>query len=217
MAIGWKKDYLRYRELFLKILLVYRKREDFRIFLELLLSLITITFFSIFALKPTLLTISQLLKDNKEKQELVNKMNQKIENIAKAQNIYEQNIEKLSIIENAVPNTPTPENLLRQIEGVAYINSVTLLGSSVNEVTLIGEEKKKQSKDQVKNLPENVKTLSFSINVTGAYSSLFSFLSNLENLRRPLIITSVNITSSDSDTGKTIIMLITGQTPYIKK
>ena len=217
MAIGWKKDYLRYKELFTKILLIYRKREDFKIFLELLLSLITITFFSIFALKPTVLTISQLLKDNKEKEKIINTMNQKIENISKAQNIYEQNINKLSIIENAIPNTPTPENLLRQIEGVAYINSVTLLGSSVNEVTLIGEEKRKQTRDTIKNLPENVKTLSFSTNVTGTYTSLFNFLSNVENLRRPLIIKSVNITSSESDTGKVIIMLITGQTPYIKK
>ena len=217
MAIGWKKDYLRYKELFLKILLVYRKREDFRIFLELLLSLITITFFSIFALKPTILTISQLLKDNKEKERIINIMNQKVENISRAQNIYEQNINKLTIIENAIPNTPTPENLLRQIEGVAYINSVTLLGSSINEVTLVGEEKKKQAKDTIKNLPENVKTLSFSINVTGTYTSLFNFLSNIENLRRPLVIKSVNITSSDLDTGKVIIMLITGQTPYIKK
>lgn len=217
MALGWRKDYLRYKELFLRLLLVYRKREDIKIFLELFLSLITIIFFSIFALKPTILTISQLVADNKEKQETINKMNQKINNISKAQSVYEKNLTKISIIENSIPDTPTPENLLRQIEGVAYINSVTIIGSSVSEVTLIGEEKKKQSKDEIKNLPENTSVLSFSVSVTGSFESLFSFLSNLENLRRPLIINSLNLTSSETDLGKIIVMIISGQTPYIKK
>ena len=217
MALSWKKDYLRYKELYLKLLIVYKKRNDVRMFLEVLLSLITITFFSIFALKPTLLTISQLIKDNREKEETINKMEQKIKNIATAQNIYNQNIEKISLIEQAVPNTPTPENLLRQIEGIAYTNSVTVIGSSVNEVVLIGEEKKKNNKNEIKNLPENVSTITFSVNLTGPYLSLYSFLFDLENSRRPLIINSININSSKKENESIIVMLITGQTPYIKK
>ena len=217
MALNWKKDYVRYKELFLKLLIVYKKRNDIRMFLEILLSLITITVFSIFALKPTLLTISQLIKDNREKEETINKMEQKIKNIATAQNIYNQNIEKISLIEQAVPNTPTPENLLRQIEGIAYTNSVTVIGSSVNEVVLIGEEKKKNNKNEIKNLPENVSTITFSVNLTGPYLSLYSFLFNLENSRRPLIIDNININSSKKENESIIVMSITGQTPYIKK
>ena len=217
MALNWKRDYVKYKELFLKLLIIYKKRNDVRMFLEILLSLITITIFSIFALKPTLLTISQLIKDNREKEETINKMEQKIKNIATAQNIYNQNIEKISLIEQAVPNTPTPENLLRQIEGIAYTNSVTVIGSSVNEVVLIGEEKKKNNKNEIKNLPENVSTITFSVNLTGPYLSLYSFLFDLENSRRPLIINSININSSKKENESIIVMLITGQTPYIKK
>ena len=217
MALNWKRDYVKYKELFLKLLIIYKKRNDVRMFLEILLSLITITIFSIFALKPTLLTISQLIKDNREKEETINKMEQKIKNIATAQNIYSQNIEKISLIEQAVPNTPTPENLLRQIEGIAYTNSVTVIGSSVNEVVLIGEEKKKKNKNEIKNLPENVSTITFSVNLTGSYLSLYSFLFDLENSRRPLIINSININSSKKENESIIVMLITGQTPYIKK
>ncbi len=217
MALNWKKDYVRYKELFLKLLIVYKKRNDIRMFLEILLSLITITVFSIFALKPTLLTISQLIKDNREKEETINKMEQKIKNIATAQNIYNQNIEKISLIEQAIPNTPTPENLLRQIEGIAYTNSVTVIGSSVNEVVLIGEEKKKKNKNEIENLPKNVSTITFSVNLTGPYLSLYSFLFNLENSRRPLIIDNININSSKKENESIIIMSITGQTPYIKK
>jgi len=217
MALNWKKDYVRYKELFLKLLIIYKKRNDIRMFLEILLSLITITVFSIFALKPTLLTISQLIKDNREKEETINKMEQKIKNIATAQNIYNQNIEKISLIEQAIPNTPTPENLLRQIEGIAYTNSVTVIGSSVNEVVLVGEEKKKKNKNKIKNLPKNVSTITFSVNLTGPYLSLYSFLFNLESSRRPLIIDNININSSKKENEPIIVMSITGQTPYIKK
>ena len=217
MALGWKKDYIRYKELFLKVLVVYKKRNDVRMFLEILLSLITITIFSMFALRPTLLTISQLIKDNKAKQETINKMDQKIKNISIAQNVYDQNIEKIPLIEQAVPNTPTPENLLRQIEGIAYLDSVTIVGSTVNEVVLIGEEKKKSSKNEIKNLPENVSTITFSVNVTGPYLSLYKFLIDIENSRRPFIISSININSSTKNQEPIIVMLITGQTPYIKK
>lgn len=217
MALGWKKDYLRYKELFLKLLIVYKKRNDVRMFLEILLSLITITIFSMFALRPTLLTISQLIKDNREKQETINKMEQKIKNITIAQNIYDQNIEKIPLIEQAIPNSPTPENLLRQIEGIAYLDSVTIVGSSVNEVVLIGEEKKKDKKNEIKNLPENVSTITFSINVTGPYLSLYKFLIDVENSRRPFIINSINLNSSKTEQESIIVMLITGQTPYIKK
>jgi len=216
MALGWKKDYLRYKELFLKLLIVYKKRNDVRMFLEIILSLVTITVFSVFALRPTLLTISQLIKDNKEKQETVNKMEQKIKNIQLAQQKYESYLDKISIIEQAVPNTPTPESLLRQIQGIAFKNFVNVVGSSVNEVALIGTDSKK-SKEEIKNLPEGVKSLTFSVNVAGPYLSLYQFLSDLENSRRPIVINSVNIISLKENEESFIVMSISGQTPFIKK
>jgi len=215
MALSWKKDYYRYKELFLKLLIIYKKRNDVRMFLEIILSLVTITFFSIFALKPTLLTISQLIKDNREKQETINKMEQKIKNVATAQKIYDLNVNKISLINQAIPDTPTPENLLRQLEGIAYINSVTIVGSSVNEVVLIGEEKKKTNKKEIQNLPENVSTITFSVNVVGPYLSLYNFLFDLQNSRRPVIINSIGLSSSKTENESIIVMLITGQTPYI--
>lgn len=217
MAINWKKDYFRYKELFLKLLIVYKKRNDVRMFLEILLSLTTITFFSVFALKPTLVTVSQLIKDNNEKQKIIKQMDQKIENVVTAQKIYDQNNEKIPLIEQSIPNLPTPENLLQQIEGVAYMNSVNVVSSSVDEIVLVGKDNKKTSDNRIKDVPENVNYINFSISVTGSYLSLYNFLLNLENLRRPIIINSINLNSSKGDQKEIILMLISGQTPYIKQ
>lgn len=215
MALGWQKDYYRYKELFLKFLIIYKKRNDVKMFIEIILSLITIILFSLLAVKPTLITVSQLIKDNREKQETINKMEQKIKNIQIAQQRYDQLIDKVSLIELAVPNTPTPENLLKQIHGIALANSVSIINSSVNEITLIGIEK--INKDNLESLPNNVKTLTFTVNATGDYLSLYSFLLDLENSRRPLLITSLNLNLSNKENQPMLLMIISGQTPYIKK
>lgn len=216
MALSWRKDYIRYKELFLKLLVKYRKRDDVKAFLEVILSLITITFFSIFALKPTVLTITELVRSNKEKERTIQKMDEKIRNIQTAQNVYRQNAEKIPLIKNSVPDTPSPDTLIRQIEGIANLNSVIILGSSVDETLLIGmEDSKKKSKEDIV-LPEGARIMNFSVSTSGNYSSLFNFLSNLGNMRRPIIIESVNLTANDTDSGKVIVMLITGKTTFQK-
>ena len=40
MALGWRKDYLRYRSYFLNIVSVYKQRRDLKAFLELILTLL---------------------------------------------------------------------------------------------------------------------------------------------------------------------------------
>lgn len=217
MALGWRKDYLRYKELFLRILIIYKKRQDIKVFLELLLTLLTITFFSIFALKPTVLTIVELVKSNREKQQTIQKMDKKIQDIKTAQAEYKKYSTKLTLISSSIPETPLPEIIVRQLEGITAVNSASLIGASVNEITLLGESTKKKTDKEETKLPEGIKTISYSLSATGNYSSLFNLLSNLENLRRPMIIDSVSINASDTDEGKAIIMLVSAQAPYLKE
>ena len=44
MAVGWRKDYTRYQRYFLNLFAVYKNRDDVKAFLEIVLSLATITF-----------------------------------------------------------------------------------------------------------------------------------------------------------------------------
>ncbi|MCK4588646.1 hypothetical protein KAT60_02400, partial [Candidatus Woesebacteria bacterium] len=88
MALGWRRGYLRYKSYFLNVIVVYKRRKDLRMFLEITLSLVTISFFAVFALKPTLLTIAELTKEIKTKEETVAKMDEKIQNLERGQQIY---------------------------------------------------------------------------------------------------------------------------------
>lgn len=216
MALGWRGQYLRYRELLLNVVTIYKQRPDLKAFLEILLSLGTISFFGIFALKPTFLTIGQLITEVRGKEEIVAKMEQKINDLNTAQSFFSQQPEKISLVKSAIPEIPEPQTFVRQIEGVAAKDSVNVLGISLGEVTLVGTTASKSATEEIP-LPQGALGLNYSISISGNYPALFSFLSEFENLRRPVKIDNLGITSSETEQGKVIIMVISGRTPYLEK
>ena len=215
MALGWRKEYLRYREYFLNVLTIYKQKEDLRMFLEIFLSLATVSFFGAFALRPTLVTIAALLTEINSKEEIVAKLDTKIQNLSTAQTLLDQEIIRLPLIEDAIPQAASPETFVRQFEGLAAKNGVNLLGVSLGQVTLLGEVKKAPPEEGVTPLPEDTLGISFSVSIAGNYSNLLGFLADLEKLRRPLAIDTTGITATETDEGKTLVILVSGRAPYI--
>lgn len=217
MALGWRRDYLRYKNYFLNIVTVYKKRKDLKMFLEILLSLSTISFFTIFAIRPTFLTIAELVKKIRTKEETVNKMDTKIQNLDQALVLYTQEQARIALLESAVPSSAAPDVLVRQIEGVATTHPVSLLGLSTGDVTLVGEEKVQRKSGELGVLPGGAKELSFSISLTGDFQNIASFLETLENLRRPVKIDVATINSSETEEARIIVLVVSGRTPYLKE
>lgn len=215
MALGWRKEYLRYKGYFLNVLSVYRQKEDLRMFLEILLSLATVSFFATFALRPTLVTIAALLKEIQTKEELVNTLDTKIQNLSTAQTLLEGELLRLPLIEDAVPGSPSPEDFVRQIEGLATKNGVNLLGVSLGQIILLGEVKKPPAQEGVTPLPEEALGIPFSISLSGAYPNLLGFLADLENLRRPSALDTTGLTATETDEGKVLVILVSGRAPYL--
>ncbi len=216
MAVGWRGQYLRYREFFLNIMELYQRRADLRAFLEIVLSLTTITIFSVFALRPTAITIISLLNEIKGKQETVSGLEQKVRNLATAQNVYAQNQAFIPDIDAAISTLPTPDVLVRQVEGIAAKNSVKVLGMSIGEVVLIGEPSaQKRAATTVEPLPAGAQEMPISISVSGTYQTLDAFIKDFENLRIPNKIDVLGINTTATDTGNVIVAVISGRTPFI--
>lgn len=207
MAVSWRQNYLRYRQYFLNTLTVYKKRKDFKMFLEVLLSLTAIAIFGSFALRPTALTIVQLINDTKAKQEVIVQMDQKITDLAVANNLYSQELSRITLLDTAIPDSPQPEVFIRQTEGVVNKNGVELIGSSIGEVVLAGEDESP---------PEEASELVVSITASGEWPALVSFLGDLENLRRPLAVNSASVNSVEKKEGNTIVLAISALLPYLK-
>src|SRR6185369_12987377 len=145
MALGWRGQYLRYREFFLNISALYKRRADLRAFLEVILSITTVVIFLLFALKPTALTIISLLQEIKEKQTTVAGLTQKVQDLNKANNAFAENQSFVPDIEESVATGPAPDAIVQQVEGIATKDSVNILGISVGQVTLVGTVPVKKS------------------------------------------------------------------------
>ncbi|AKM83039.1 hypothetical protein A2422_03625 [Candidatus Woesebacteria bacterium RIFOXYC1_FULL_31_51] len=215
MAVGWKKDYLRYKDFFLNVLRLYKNKPNFKIYLELILSLSAIVIFSIFAIRPTIITVSELNKEIKGKEETVAKLKEKIKNLQTASVNLQKESGRLPLITQAVPALASPEILVKQIETLVSQDGVTILRFSASDVLLVGKKEDiKKSKDFV-SLSGDADELPFSISVTGPYQNLYSFLKSVENLRRPVKVDSFSITSSVTDLSKVLTLTITGRLPFL--
>lgn len=206
MAAEWRNQYLRYKEFFLNITTLYKKRVDLRMFLEIILSLTTVIIFSVFALKPTALTIINLVKEIKEKEKTISTLNQKIGNLETARENYNQIETSIPKIISSIPDGPQPDNLIKQIEKMASKNSVGILGISIGEAPILNKDDMKRDK----------LTVDISVNLTGPYLSLVSFIKDLENFRRPIKLDNLVINSLKTEDANTLVATITGKMPYEK-
>jgi len=215
MPSGWRGSYVRYREFFLNISDLYKKRADLRAFLEIILSLTTITIFLIFALKPTAVTIIDLLQQIKEKKSTLAVLTQKVNDLQTAGGLLQQNQSYIPDINSAVPDAPNPDTLSQQVMGLATKDSVEILGFSVNQITLIGSATTKSGSSAFKPLPGNAKEMPFSLSIKGGFSNLTGFIKDFENLRASTKIDSLGINSSITDKGLVIVTVISGRTPFL--
>ena len=185
-------------------------------FLEIILSLVTISFFALFALRPTFLTIADLLKQVRTKEETIAKMDTKIRNLQTAQNVLNQESFRIPVLELSVPIFPQPQVFVRQIEGIASLSQVQILGINIDETQLKGPIVLKDQKQKTTStFPTGVNSMGFSVSTTGSFQNLFSFLRNLENLRNPVGVDVLGMTLSRKEQGNVLTLVVTGKIPYL--
>jgi len=199
MGPAWRTNYIRYKRFFLTFLGRYQDRQDLRMFLEILLSLATISLFSLLALRPTLITIAELIKEIEGKKETVAVMEAKIENLSQAQAIYDQEINTIRLLETSIPKNPAPDGYIRQVEGLAYKDSVIVLAMSTAEITLVGKDVKEVEQTLDGRVIGAGGEVTFSARVAADYRELFSFLSDMDKMRRPMNIDSLALNISKTE------------------
>lgn len=215
MATGWRSSYYRYKELFLNVTELYKKRADLRAFLEIVLSIVAVIIFLLFALKPTALTIISLVQQIKEERVVLAALTQKVNDLQKANTLLIQNQRFLTDIDLAVSTSPNPDVFAKQIEGIAAKDGVSLVGITMDSIVLVGKSKTAATSADVTPLPGSTYEMPYSISIKGSYTNIDNFLKSLENLRVISRIDSMSVTSSVSDAGRVIVAVISGRIPYI--
>lgn len=188
------------------ILEVFYQKPMAKASLELFLTLGLTLFLAIFAIQPTLLTMSDLLKEIEDKRELDNQLAQKIAALSSVQTEYLSLEPRLNVLDEALPVNADLITTLKIVEKIAADSQILITGLSVSEIP--------QSEDQLDFGELTVRNLSISLNVIGDYQAIQNFAAALGSNRRTLVIDTI-VFSLDEDRGRRSLRAsITLNAPY---
>lgn len=178
-----------------------------RAYLEIFLTLITISLFGIFAIRPTMITIGKLLQEIKLKESTLATMNKKIADLNAAKDLYTKESEKIKLIEEAIPRSPQPDLIALQIEGLARENNVNIKSLGIEDTKILGTP-----------TPEDDGVLTLTLNLSGEYQGLISFAKGMEDLRRPIMYDGLSLSLVQGKDSRALFMTLENlSTPYTFK
>jgi Tfp pilus assembly protein PilO len=157
----------------------------------LILTFFALSFFSIFAINPTLSTITDLKKQLADNQAADIALKTKIKNLSTLQEIYTSISPDLGYIDTAIPNTPSVVDLLGKLQSLSKQANVKILALQVSDVSL--SSPKGGSK---KGYSVQTPSFSFLVRVQGSNEQLLSFISSFLSFDRITTVDSLSITTN---------------------
>lgn len=164
-------------------------------FLSAIVILSVLCFFALLAIKPTISTIFKLQKEAEEKQDILNQLDTKIENLSKLKMEYVKIQNDLPIIMNAIPAQPDADFLLGQIQTIARDSEVSVTELENSEVDILKGKNSKQD--------ENNNSFSFEVAGTGSSENIAEFIKKLTNMQRVINIDTI-LTNKSQKLGEEI-------------
>lgn len=156
-----------------------------RVSFGLVLTIIAITFFALFAIRPTLLTMAELIKQIDDRKVIDQKLSQKIAALSTAQAELASKQTDALVLDSSVPSTPRFPELLKQIERAASENSV-VIGTLVTQTVPVERDVKTVTTLDLQSIP-------LTLTVSGSFEGLIGMLATLGNMQRILAIDRIDI------------------------
>lgn len=152
-------------------------------FTSVILTLIALSVFGLFAINPTLSTIAKLQKEITDSEAISQKLEEKIAALASLQQAYNRLENDIPQVLESLPNSPFVPLLIGQIQSVAKDSNTHVSQIQNSEVELFkeGEPAKKYY------------FYSFSITADGTYKNILRFMENITNIQRIVSIDTVSI------------------------
>lgn len=195
------------REKITKTLNDFYQRPVARVSLELFLSVGAVIFFAVFAIRPTLVTMSDLVKEIEDKRDLDQKLTQKIASLSTAQTSYLDVQERLYLLIQTLPSTPDLIHSVKILEKLAADQGVLIDSLTVSEVP----------REVSAEIPfTKLKKSSFpvSMSLSGDYEKIRNFVQALIGYRRLFITDTVIFSTSEERGQKKLRANISLSIPY---
>lgn len=207
MAFSLKNEFFQYKRYFtnLKQGATSKKMSSFA---WISLSIFTVSFFSLMAIKPTLVTIAKLNREIKDKREASQKLQEKINAIVAAQAEHAKYVEFFPLLDEALPEKSEFPRLAYFFEEIASRSGVQL--------KTLGFERIESSPQLSSKKPAQVNAFSFTVSAGGQYSSLKEFLNQLESSRRILRIEIASFGEVKKKESSELSLQVGGQASFEK-
>lgn len=183
------------------------RNKHVRTYSSLVFTIITITIFAIFAIRPTLSTIVSLQKSIEEQKALLAQINSKIQAMSEARINY-QNIEpevKQKLM-GIVPDSANFPSLIDNLSAVALNQQASISGLQFQPVNLQTPPKSPSKTFQST-------AIDFTFNTQGSYNQLVNTLTTLSKTNRLIEIYSVSFNKPEDGP---LIMSVNGKSYYYK-
>lgn len=179
------------------------KEEKTQAYITIVLTLLALSVFGIFAINPTLSTIAQLNKELEDNEIIYKKLNEKIADLSLLQEKYSSLEKDLPFVFASFPRETQCPLLIGQIKGIAAKTNVQVKRISTSEVELMEIANKEKYSSYI-----------FSAEVIGNYQEIMNFVSLLGDYER--IVTLENISINKASEVNNLQLIVKGKA-YFKK
>lgn len=169
--------------------LPYLSQERSQKFIGIILTLLALSFFGLFAINPTISTILKLQKELEDSQFVDSQLETKIKNLSLLRTEYSNLQNDLPQIINSVPSEPKVHLLFAQIQSIAQSSNIKILKLQNSEVEILKNNKA---------LGKEYYSYSFSIAGDGSFESIYNFVSTLTSMQRIVNIEVFTINNTSS-------------------
>ena len=167
------------------------KNEKTQKFTNIILTLIAISLFGLFAINPTLSTIAKLKKELSDDEFVEHSLQEKINNLNILQKRYTDVQNDLPYTLDSIPKSPQVPILMAQIQSIAQSSNITLSNLQNLAVELFKEN----------SVDKKYFSFSFAVTGTGTFENIATFLSRLVNMQRIINIDTLSIDKTSDKTG----------------
>lgn len=191
------------KERYLKLVQLHpRLREEkTQKYLMLSLTFISLTFLGIFAINPTLTTITGLNKKLEDSELVSTALRTKMANLSNLNNQYQSLTNVLSVVDKAVPNMPNVTSVLAQIQIIAKDTGVKMLNIQSSKVELITANPVSMKE----------KSFAFTVSIQGDMTNILQFIKVMTKFDRIITINSINYSNNEKQvvtiSGKAFFLL----------
>lgn len=211
MIFDWQQDYHRYQRYFVDLRGLYKHKKVI-VYTGLTLTVLAVSFFSFFALKPTITTILSLVRETKEKRDIDQKLQTKINAIRVAETNLSAAGNAIKLLDDSLPAEPRLSQIIYHLEFLAQEENLTILSLGFEPVAILGTNK--DARNRVKKGVNEPTEVNFSLTAVGNFENLSRFLDKIENLRRIVMIDTFNLNSNQTEMGQLINFSLNGRFFY---